>query len=175
MSGIAWKLLGGFLLFFAGGYLALSVTRFERRRPAVLDAYLSLLYHIRGQIDCYAMLVRDILATADPALLATCLGADTEEEVLRRLPVWLATSDTPLLALVAESRAYLEPESERLLTAFARELGGTHRTDQVARCEHYIQQLTEERRRLLESLPTRMRVGATLCICAAAGVAVVLW
>ncbi len=174
MSGILWKLTGGILLFFAGGYLSVSVTRFERRRLSVLDAYLSLLYYIKGQIDCYAMPLGDILAGCDPTLLSACLGLDSPDEARAYLPRLLA-AERPLLALVQESRVYLEAESERLLCAFAQELGRTHRTDQVARCAHYIGLVTEERRRLLESLPTRMRVGATLCLCAAAGVAVILW
>ncbi len=175
MSGLAWKLMGSLLLFFAGGYLALSVSRFERRRISVLDGYLSLLYHIKGQIDCYAMPLRDILMGVDPLLLASCLGSDAPDEASALLPALFESGESPLTGLVRESRAYLVPESERLLLSFARELGGTHRVDQVARCEHYIQLLCEERRRLLESLPARMRVGATLCLCAAAGVAVVLW
>ncbi len=169
------KLVGGFLLFFAGGYLSVAVTRFERRRLSVLDGYLSLIYHIRGQIDCYAMPIRDILATVDPALLAACLGVDDPAVPCRLLPRWLSSPEPPLPALVEESRLYLEPESERLLAAFARELGATHRADQVSRCDHYIAALTEERRRLLDALPTRMRVGSTLCLCAAAGAAVLLW
>ncbi len=170
-----WKLVGSLLLLTAGGYLSVAVGRFERRRLSVLDAYLSLIYHIKGQIDCYAMPLRDILATTDPALLSACLGSDDPADACRILPDLLAMTDSPLPALVAESRLYLEPESERLLMSFARELGATHRADQVLRCEHYIATLGEERRRLVESLPTRTRVGSTLCLCAAAGVAVLLW
>ncbi len=169
------KLWGGLLLMLAGGYLSVAVSRFERRRLAVLDAYLSLIYHIKGQIDCYAMPIRDILATVDPMLLAACLGSDDPADATALLPALLCTPEPPLPALVEASRIYLEPESERLLGSFAQELGATHRADQVARCDHYITVLGEERRRLLESLPTRMRVGSTLCLCAAAGAAVLLW
>ncbi len=175
MSGVVWKLLGSFLLFFAGGYLSVSVTGYERRRLTVLDGYLSLLYHIKGQIDCYAMPVREIMIGLDPTLAASCLGVDDPAEARAYLADLLASPEPPLPALVRESHAYLEAESERLLTAFAHELGGTHRADQVSRCDHYIFLLTEERRRLLDTIPTRMRVGATLCLCAAAGVAVILW
>ncbi len=175
MSAVIWKLVGGILLFFAGGYLSVAVTRFERRRLSVLDAYLSLLHYIKGQIDCYAMPLRDILAGCDPTLLSACLGEDGPEAARALLPRLLAASPSPLEAFVHESRVYLDPETERLLGTFAHELGRTHRADQVARCTHYITLLTEERRRLLEALPTRTRVGATLCLCAAAGLAVILW
>ncbi len=175
ISPVVCKLLGGMVLFAAGGYLSVAVSRFERRRLSVLDAYLSLIYHIKGQIDCYALPLRDILSSVDPALLSACLGSDDPADARALLPEWLATPDSPLPLLVAESRMYLEPESERLLASFAHELGSTHRADQVARCDHYIAVLGEERRRLIETLPTRMRIGSTLCLCAAAGVAVLLW
>lgn len=170
-----YKALGSLFLLMAGGYLSVSVSRYQRRRLFVLDAYLSLIYHIKGQIDCYAMPLRDILAAVDPGLLAACLGSDDPRTALELVPNLLATPESPLPLLVRESRLYLEPETERLLTAFALELGATHRIDQVARCDHYITVLGEERHRLLETLPTRIRVGSTLCLCAAAGAAVLLW
>ena len=59
---IAYKIIGGLLILGTGGYIALAVNRFERRRLRVLDAYISLLYYIKGQIDCYALPVGDILS-----------------------------------------------------------------------------------------------------------------
>ena len=170
-----YKALGSLLLVLVGGYLALSVSRYERRRLLVLDAYLSLIYHIKGQIDCYAMPIRDILAMMDPALLAVCLGAEDVDMVREWLSRHLSSPESPLPVLVEEGRLYLSPEAERLLASFARELGATHRNDQVARCEHYIAVLGEERHRLVETLSTRIRVGGTLCLCAAVGAAVLLW
>lgn len=170
-----YKALGSLILLLAGGYLSVSVSRYQRRRLLVLDAYISLVYHIKGQIDCYALPLRDILATVDPALLSACLGSDDPRVALELLPRLLSAPESPLPLLVAESRLYLEPEAERLLTSLSHELGATHRMDQVARCEHYITVLGEERRRLLEAMPTRIRVGSTLCLCAAAGAAVLLW
>ena len=170
-----YKALGSLLLLLAGGYLALSVSRYERRRLLVLDAYLSLIYHIKGQIDCYAMPIRDIFAMLDPVLLAACLGVDDPDVATAWRSQRLGVPESPLPALVEEGRLYLSPEAERLLSSFARELGSTHREDQVARCDHYIAVLGEERHRLVESMTTRIRVGSTLCLCAAAGAAVLLW
>ena len=162
------KLLGSLVLLLAGGYVSLSITRFERRRLRVLDGYLSLIYYIRGQIDCYAMPLPDILASADPAVIAACLGLD----LTTPLPL---PAERPLSAMVQESRLYLEPEAERLLTTLTGELGSTFRAQQVARCDHYLLALTEERRKLGDSLPARLRATCTLCLCCALGVAVLLW
>ena len=168
-----FKLLGSILLLAAGGYISLSVHRFERRRLSVLDGYIALIYYIKGQIDCYAMPLTDILTRADPTLLADCLG-----ETVDRLPAILPAvwgDAPPMQGLLQRSRLYLAPESERLLTAFSGELGATHRAEQVARCDHYVHALGEERRRLFEALPARLKTVGTLGICCTLTAAILLW
>ena len=165
--------MGTAFLLLAGGYLSVFFNRMERKRLLVLDGYISLLRFIKGQIDCYAMPIEDILAIADPTLLSACMGEKSQEICLddkgymRVLPA--------LPDMVRESRLYLEPESERLLNRFAAELGQTYRVEQVMRCEHYIQALGEERRKLSETAPLRVRMNSVLCLCCALGVAVLLW
>ena len=161
------KILGSLLLLFAGGYVSAAITRFERRRLRVLDGYISLIYYVKGQIDCYAMPLSDIMASADPTVIAACLGLDHVDA--------LPQAGQPLTAMVGESRLYLEPEAERLLTTLTGELGSTYRAEQVARCDHYLRALTEERRKLGESLPARLRATCTLCLCCALVAAVLLW
>ena len=166
-----YKILGGALLLFAGGYVSVWLVRFERRRLRVLDGYISLIYYIKGQIDCYAMPVGDILANADPTVIAACLGLDE-----RTLPPSIyPTDEAPLPRMVKESRLYLDEESERLLTTFTGELGRNYRAEQVSRCDYYITALTEERRKLAESMPARIRSCSILCVCAAIAAAVLLW
>lgn len=165
-----YKVIGVLVLLTAGGYVSLGITRIERRRLRVLDGYISLLFYIKGQIGCYAMPMNDILASADPTLLSDCLGHARrwrEDGVVYEVP---AFSD-----MIRESRAYLEPESERLLMAFSSELGHTFREEQVGRCEHYIEALEEERRRLSEVVPLRVRMNGVLCMCCVLGMAVLLW
>ena len=160
------KVLGVVILLVAGGYVSMAVTRLERRRLRVLDGYISLLLYIKGQIGCYAMPVCDILASADPAMLAACRG-ETYQGIVQ--PV------LPLPEMIRDSHVYLEPESERLLCAFSSELGHTFREEQVTRCEYYIEALGEERRRLAESVPARARMNSALSLCCAIGAAILLW
>ncbi len=168
-----YKALGCLLLLLAGGYVTLSVHRFEHRRLRVLDGYISLIYYVKGQIDCYAMPLADILARADPAVLAACLGLD--RPFVSPCSWENTVGKPPLSAMVQESRLYLEPETERLLTTFMGELGSAYRAEQVARCEYYIEALTDQRRKLYETLPVRLRTAGTLCLCCAIGAAVLLW
>ena len=161
-----YKIVGTVVLLLAGGYISAAMARFERRRLRVLDGYISLIYYIKGQIDCYAMPLADILASADPSVIAACLGLD----LTTPLPV-----PRPLPDMVRESRLYLEPEAERLLTTLTGELGSTYRAEQVIRCDHYLAALTEERKKLKDTLPARLRATCTLCICCALVAAVLLW
>ena len=162
-----FKIVGSVFLLLAGGYVSVSVRRFERCRLRVLDGYVSLLYFIKGQIDCYAMPLQEIMARADPRMVADCLGLEPWGEELR--------GGVTLPAMISESRLYLEPECERLLMTFTGELGSVFRAEQVTRCDFYIQALTEERRKLCEAIPARMRTVSTLCLCCALGAAVLLW
>lgn len=168
---MVYKVIGTLVILLGGGYIAAGISRFERRRLQVLDGYISLVYYIKGQIECFARPIREILAGVDPAILSACLGLVHTGEAVT-LPDGGARL---LLSLVDESRLYLAPESERLLVTFSSELGRTYRAEQVARCDHYIEALGEERRRLGESLGARIRLASMLTLCAAAGLAVLLW
>ncbi len=174
MSLVAWKVLGVICLLAAGAYVAVALGHYEHRRLGVLDAYITLLYHVKGQIDCYALPIRDIFLRTDPALLSACLG---EENGLspERLEALLGAPESSFLRLVRDSRLYLDPEAERILSSFASELGYTNRADQVTRCDYCITSLDELRRRLSETLPARVRLVATLSVCVAVGAAILLW
>lgn len=161
------KAAGVLLLLMSGCYVSAAVSRFERRRLQVLDGYISLLYYVKGQIDCYAMPLSDILRRADPSLLAACRGGEARAEA--------SADGGPLTVMIRESRLYLEPESERLLLTWAGELGATYRAEQVARCDYYVEALTAERRKLYDALPARLRTTAALCLCATVAAALLLW
>ena len=174
-QALIYKLIGSGLLLLVSGYVALAVRRFEYRRLRVLDGYISLICFIKGQIDCYAMPLTDILSRADPLILANCLGLETPRTATLTFPGWGMGGEMPLPAMVRESRLYLQPETERLLSGIAGELGSMYRAEQVSRCDYYIQALTEERRKLYETMPARLRTCSTLCLCCAVGAAVLLW
>ena len=170
-DAVICKIFGSLILLLGGGYISMAFTRFEKRRLRVLDGYISLLYYIKGQIDCYAMPLPDIMASADPSVLAACLGMDLSSPY----PQPLIEGGRPLSVMVRESRLYLEPETERLLTNLTGELGSSYRAEQVARCDHYLKALTEERRKLGNTLPLRLRAACTLCLCCALVAVVLLW
>lgn len=165
-----YKYVGMAILLLVGAYASISMNRLERHRLEVLDGYISLLRYIKGQINCYAMPLEDILSAADPLLLATCLGLPS-----RRHPSETPASVPTLPEMILSARLYMEPETERLLNNFSSELGHTFRAEQVTRCEDYIQALGEERRKLAEATPMRVRVNSVLSLCTALGLVILLW
>ena len=154
------KILGICMILGAGGMAACSAVGTERRKLSVLDGWIDLILHIRGQIDCYLTPLEDILIHADPKLLSACMGTSkdrTPAELLRR------------------SAPFLDPESNRLLEGFTREIGSSYREEQIKRCDHYLLVLQKNREQLASQLPARIKVSATLCICGALGTAILLW
>ena len=78
-------------------------------------------------------------------------------------------------ALLHASRGCLCGEAARLLTGFVREIGGSYREEQVRRCDYYLTALRAVREQQKEELPARVRVCVAVCLCAALGIAILLW
>lgn len=154
------KMLGGAMVVAAGGLAAYTLARYERRRLVVLDAWIDLIFHIRGQIDCYLMPLDEILACADAGILRGCM---------------CHTPHPDLSALLRSASPYLDKESARLLSAFVREIGGSYREEQLRRCDFYINSLRVIRERLSQELPARIKLRISLCICASLAAAILLW
>ena len=154
------KLLGGGLLIAAGGFSAHTVSGFEKKRLSVLDAWIDLIFYIRGKIDCYLMPLDEILSSADQELLKACMCSDPHPT---------------LRALLDRSSVYLTEEPKRLLNAFVKEIGSSYREEQLRRCDYYIQTLRSEREKIAKELPARLRLSVSLSLCAAFAAAILLW
>ena len=154
------KLLGCLLILTAGGIAALMTVAYEKKRIALLEGWIDLIFHIRNQIDCYLTPIGEILATTDRELMSACMGN---------------AADKSPTALLNRCSVYLSDEARRLLTAFSREIGSSYREEQVKRCDYYMEALRRLREKELEALPARMRVRSVICLCLSAGIAILLW
>ncbi len=150
------KLVGSLLLALTGLTLAVSISRFEQKKLRVIDSFISLIFHIKGQIDCYSLPLCDILRNR-PEGLELLEGSEDLGEILYH------------------ARIYLDAETYRLLESFYSEFGGLYREEQLKRCDYYIEALGEQRRALFEDLPARQRIGSALCICSTIGILIILW
>lgn len=155
------KFIGSLLVVLAGGVLSFSFCRFEKKKLSVLDSYISLLFYIKGQIDCYSKPISDILKSADREIIEGC-GCRFSDSM-------------NLDDMLEEGKIYLERESMRLLSCFSKEFGSTYKDEQLRRCDYYIEALLEERRGLSDDIPSRNKVGSAIWMCASFGLMIVLW
>lgn len=155
------KLLGSLLIALSGTVLSFSFCRFQKKRLQVLDSYISLLFFIKGQIDCYLRPISEILNMADIKVIEGC--------------GYKNGAPASLIEMLPYSKIYLEDESERLLYNFSEEFGSTYKDEQLKRCDYYIESLLVQRGALCEEIPSRNRVGSALWMCASFGLMIMLW
>ncbi len=154
------KLLGSLFFGISGVIMAIAYSRFQTKKLTTIDGFISLLFYIKGQIDCFLRPRSDILSTLPAEVFCACNcphGAETLEE------------------MVDASRIYLDEESLRLVSSFASEFGSTFRDEQLRRCDYYISALSEERKRVFSSVNSKSRAGSALWICACIGIIILLW
>ena len=154
------KVIGSILLALSGAFSAASICRYHRRRLDTLDGFISLIYYIKGQVDCYARPIGDILHSLPPEILRDCncrRGADSLEE------------------LINESKIYLDREALRLLTSFSTEFGSIFREEQTRRCDYYAEGLKEQRGLIASDLSGTIRSGCAVCIGISLCLVILLW
>ncbi len=157
---ITLKLIGSLCFGISGVIMAVSYGRFQTKKLTTLDGFISLLFYIKGQIDCFSRPRSDILSTLPAEVFCACNcphGASTIDEV------------------VEACREYLDEEPLRLVTAFSSEFGSTFRDEQLRRMDHYISALSEERRKVFTQVNSRRRSGSALWICACIGIIIMIW
>ena len=155
------KLFGSLLIAISGAVISFSFCRFQKKRLSVLDSYISLLFFIKGQIDCYLRPISEILSMADSRVIEGC--------------GYKNGSPSSLIEMLPHSRIYLEEESQRLLCNFAEEFGGTYKDEQLKRCDYYIESLLVQRGALCDEIPSRNKVGSALWMCASFALMIMLW
>ena len=143
-----FKIVGIVLILCCGVLGGLSFAMFERRRYRQAEGFLSLLRHIRLQIDCFSMPVAQILAACDARILADC---GTE-----------ATALSDFNALLQGTRLYVPEEMCRLLFDFGTQLGSSYREEQLRCCDYFLERLIPCCDRLRAELPKRERMALIL-------------
>ena len=86
------KLIGCGALAIASVIMAWSYRRFQWRKLDTLDGFISLIFYIKGQIDCYSRPRGDILSTLPPEIfhaLNCPRGAQTLEELFEASKIYL--------------------------------------------------------------------------------------
>ena len=105
------KMLGGTMVIAAGSFAAFSLSSYERKKLTVLDAWIDLIFHIRGQIDCYLMPMPEILASGDRALFEACMSPANAAD----LPEILQISDR--IIVIGEGRIIEQGTHRELMSS----------------------------------------------------------
>ena len=155
-----YRILGAVLLAFSGGLGAYLSNQRAARVLRQTEAWLALLHHIRGQVDCFARPISDILSGCELSLLNACgyRGEDVPES---------------LDALLARC-AIGDGETEKIVTDFSREFGKSYREEQIKSCSYSCDRLIRRRDALAEQLPAKRRVNSALWISGALTVVILL-
>lgn len=144
------RLVGAGMILAASLWLSHLLCARERERLRVCTAYLALLRQIGRQIVCFNRPFSEICRLLDADLREAC-----------RLP----PVGEDLAAMLEAAPPDLPPEAERIVFAFARELGRCYRDEQIAACDAAVAALeaetSAERRRLGE----RVRLIRCICLC----------
>ena len=157
----AFKLLGSVLILASGIAASVGAVARERRRLAVLDAWIALIGLIKSQIDLYLTPLSEILDRAEPRILR--ILADE--------------SDKPpaLSGMLAHTAPDLDAECQRELAMLLQELGSSYREEQIKQCGYCMEALQKIRDQQASELPQKTRLYTTLCLCASLGVLILLW
>ena len=156
---MTYKIIGSLFLCISGVLSSVYISKFQKNKLVVLDSFISLIFYIKGQVDCYSKPIGEIISESPAEIIKNCDPSGCMN----------------LCDMVERNRIYLSPESFRLLYCFASEFGSTYREEQMKRCDYYIEALTEERRILSTELPNRKKVYSTLIICSSLCLLIMLW
>lgn len=145
--------LGALLLLLCGALAGGGTLAYERRRCRQGEAFLSLMRHIRAQIDCFSTPLQGILANCDPAVWRDC-----------------GVSEPPrgLAELLRDAPLCMPDEACRLLFDAAARLGAGYREEQLRCCDYFLERLTPICDKMRRELPKRERLALLLPITAAA-------
>lgn len=157
---LIFKIAGAVLLLASGIGVSIAAARYERCRLQVYDGLISLIFHIKGRIDCYAMPIEEIMRTMDKSILADC-----------RCPGEIGSIE----GLLPHVRPYVMPQTLRVLRAFGQGLGTGFRDEQIKRCDYYIELLQNTRMQLEAELPARAKTNGMIWILCAVGAVILLW
>ena len=144
------KLAGGAAVMISCAMASSYAVSVEKRKIEQLETFISLIKHVRNQIDCYSMPVEKILA----------MGS----EFLKRLGVEDGTSD--FSRLLSECKIECGEDCKKILYTFSENLGKGYREHQVKMCDGTLSELEDIRKRLLAAYPSKKKIAFALCFAA---------
>ena len=154
------KLVGTMMLVCSGFAASYEL---NRRAVAALrqnEGMMSLLRTVRGQIECFARPISEILSASDTRDLLACgyFGEETPSD---------------LLGLLSQCKVY-DRATVKIVLQFAEEFGRGYREDEVRACDYVLSRLEERRVQMAAELPIKKKRNTALAVCASLAIALFL-
>ncbi len=154
-----FKWCGALALLTVGAALGYLLSRFEEKRYRQACGFFALIERVRMQIECFATPTEQILAALEPDTRAACGLPDKKGD---------------LGTLLAETVLLVPSAIAELMGAFATDLGGSYREEQLRCCEYYLSRLGPLCEALRTELPARRKLSWLLPLTLAASLVLML-
>lgn len=154
------RVLGAAILSLCGVLFARQLNRRAEARLHEVEAWIALLRFVKGQVECFSLPMREILLRCDAAILRGCgYAADVAPKSFSGM---------------LEASSFCDGECEKIARAFAEEFGRGYREEETRGCEYYLAQLESYKETLTKKLPAQKKMNATLSVCAALALVLLL-
>jgi len=155
-----FKLTGAVLLACSGIAAACVLNRKASEALRQAEGMMALLRTVRGQIECFARPISEILSACERKELEACgyFGEDAPKD---------------LLELLTQCWRYDE-ETVETVSRFAEEFGRGYREDEVRACDYTLSLLDKRREKLAAELPAKKKRNTVLSVCAALAIVLLL-
>ena len=154
------RIIGAAVTVFSGIAAAYMLNGAARLTLCQNEAFISLVRFIRTEIECYA--------TPVPRALERC-----PEGVLCACGYTGHGSPSSVSELAKRCKIY-DSSTQKSVEGFAKSIGRGYREEQLALCDHYIDELENRRRVISAELPIRKKMNSALCVSGALAVVILL-
>lgn len=154
------RLLGAAILSLCGVLFAAHLNRNAERHLREAEAWIALLRFVKAQVECFSLPMGEILCRCDADILRNC-GC-------------FASVPPKSFSAMLEVSAFCDDECEKIARAFAEEFGRGYRDEATRGCDYYLAQLEAYKNALAKKLPAQKKMNATLSVCGALAVVLLL-
>jgi hypothetical protein len=154
------KIVGAIIIAVSGIVGSYVLNSAARHTLEQIEGFLSLVRHLRNEIECFCMPLPSALARCPREVLVRCgyTASDVPKSV-RELVDGCVVSDG---------------ETQKAMLSFASSIGKGYRDEQLGLCDYCIELIEARRQIACEQLPSRIKRNSAVCMCGALAVVILL-
>jgi len=156
---LIYKFIGAALVVLGGWLIGDMLCRRERLRCEQAGSTVELIRYIRSQINIYLLPLDEIVLNCDQELVGSCGGKG-----------FVVSED----GVIFQGENVIDEASRLGLMEYFERAGRGDRASEIRLCDYYISFFDGRYQQLSRECPRRCRLIMTLCLCGAAGVALLL-